>query len=225
MEQDSSSIDQNASQPIVVRSSMKESERNVATGSQHGNQTPSMPELPGPSKEKAVPRDRAEDAGHTPTSTRKAIEELLVFLRARELCEKEKAVPQDKAEDAGHTPTSTRKAIEELLVFLRARELRENGIQGNFHSSPQPGAGYFAYPYSNPTAMSDAAHGSHGTPTPEYKMPWVIATNVHHHHHHHYSAPSVSPPPIIYNNNIVKINNKNTSNGSDSSESGDDGED
>ena len=187
MEQDSSSIDQNASQPIVVRSSMKESERNVATGSQHGNQTPSMPELPGPSKEKAVPRDRAEDAGHT--------------------------------------PTSTRKAIEELLVFLRARELRENGIQGNFHSSPQPGAGYFAYPYSNPTAMSDAAHGSHGTPTPEYKMPWVIATNVHHHHHHHYSAPSVSPPPIIYNNNIVKINNKNTSNGSDSSESGDDGED
>ena len=170
----SSSADQNIAQPIVNRSSVEDSERNIATGSQHGNRTPSMRDLPEPSKEKAVPRD--------------------------------------KAEDAAHTPTLSRQAIEELLVLLRARELRENGVQGNFHSSPQYGAGYFAQPYSN----SDAAHIS--TITPEYKM---FAT----HHHYHYNAPNVSPPSININlNNINNGNMKNTniSNDSPSSESGDD---
>ena len=186
VEQVSSSVDQNASQFIVNRSSMEESERNVATGSYHGDRTPSKPELPEPSKEKVV--------------------------------------PEDKAEDVGRTPTSTRKAIKELLVFLRARELRENGIQGNVHSSPHPGAEYFPYPYSNPTAMSDVAHSSHGTSTSECKMPQMIATKVHHHHHYHYNVPNISTPPgpPIINKNIIRINNKNTSNGLNSSESGDD---
>jgi hypothetical protein len=124
---------------------------------------------------------------------------------------KETAVPEDKAEDVARTPTSTLQAIEELLL-LRARELRENGMQGNFHSSPQYGAGYFAQPYSN----SDPAHIS--TLTPEYKIPWMFVT----HHHYHYNAPNVFPPSIINNINTGNIDNNNISNHSRSSESGDD---
>jgi len=126
-------------------------------------------------------------------------------------------VPQDKAEGSS---TSTQQSIEELLamVLSRMQELRENNVQPNLNSSPQSGQ-YFAQPYSNPIPAVDAAHSPL---TPEYRLPWGFATNVHHHHHYYYNAPNVSPPPII-NKNIVKINNKNTSgNGSDSSESGDD---
>ena len=123
---------------------------------------------------------------------------------------KETAVSPDKVEDAARTPTSTMQAIEELLL-LRAQELRENGIQGNFHSSPQYGAGYFAQPYSN----SDPAHIS--TLAPEYKMPWMFVT----HHHYHYNAPNVPPPSVINNINTGNIDNNNISNHSRSSEPGD----
>jgi len=172
-----SSVDQNLAQRIVNGSSVEESECNIASGSQHGNRTPSMRDLPEHNKEKTV--------------------------------------PQDKAEDAARTPTSTRQAIEELLVLLRARELRENGVQGNFHSSPQYGAGYFAQPYSH----SDPAHIS--TLTPEYKTPCMFAAH-HVHQHYHYNAPNVSPPSIINNINTGNIDNNNISNNSCSSESGED---
>jgi len=132
---------------------------------------------------------------------------------------KEKAVRRDVAEDSEGASTSTRTSIEELLAMAlsRAQELRENNIQPNFRSSPQSGQ-YFAQPHGNPIPVSYMAHN---TLTPEYRIPWGFATNVHHHHHYYYNAPNVSPPPII-NKNIVKINNKNTSKGSDGYESGDD---
>jgi len=132
---------------------------------------------------------------------------------------KEKAAPQDIAEDSDGTSTSTQKSIEELLAMVSSRiqELRKNNVQPNSHSPPQSGQ-YFAQPHSHPIPVSGMAQS---TLTPEYRMPWIFATNVHHHLHYHYNAPNISPPPII-NKNIVKINNKNTSKGSDSSESGDD---
>ena len=55
-------------------------ERNIATGSQPGNRTLSMRDLPEPSKEDAVPQNETEDAD-TPTLTPQAIEELLVLSR------------------------------------------------------------------------------------------------------------------------------------------------
>ena len=163
-----SSVDQNVAQPIVNRSSVEASERNVASGSQHGNRTPSMHDFLEHNKENE----------HN----------------------KEKTVPQDKAEDGTRTPTLTPQAIEEFLVLLR-RELRENGVQGNSHSSLQYGAGYFAQPYS-----TDPAHIS--TLTPEYKMSWMFAT----HHHYHYNTPNVFPPSIINNINSGNMNNSNMDN-------------
>jgi hypothetical protein len=78
-----SSVDQNVAQPIVNRSSVEESERNFAPGSQHGNRTPSMRDLPESRRERAVPQDKAGNAARTPTSTRKSFElELLELLKA-----------------------------------------------------------------------------------------------------------------------------------------------
>jgi hypothetical protein len=78
-----SSVDQNVAQPIVYRSSVEESERNFSPGSQHGNRTPSMRDLPESRRERAVPQDKAGNAARTPTSTRKSFElELLELLKA-----------------------------------------------------------------------------------------------------------------------------------------------
>ena len=181
MEWSLSSADQNVAQPFVNRSSLEESERNIASDSQYGNRLPSIDDAADPSKEKAVPQDTAEDSDGTSTSTQTSIEELLA------------------------------------MALSRAQELRENNIQPNFRSSPQSGQ-YFAQPHNNPIPVSYMAHNAL---TPEYRLPWGFATNVHHHHHYYYNALNVSPPPII-NKNIVKINNKSTCEGCDSSESGDD---
>jgi len=170
------SADQNVAQPFVNRSSVEESERNIASDSQCRNRLPSIDDPVDPSKEKAVPLDKAEDSDGTSTSAQKSIDEILA------------------------------------IVLSRAQELRrENNVQPNFHSSPPDQ--YFARPHNNPIPVSDMAHN---TLTPEYRIPWASATNVHHHHHYYYNAPNVSPPPII-----VKIINRNTSKDSDSSESGD----
>jgi hypothetical protein len=90
VEQALSSVNQDVTQPNVNESFREKSEFNVPTDSQHANRIQStnrdLDEFSSKGKENAVPQDQTEDAALTPTSTRRAIEELLL-LRTRELRE------------------------------------------------------------------------------------------------------------------------------------------
>jgi len=91
MEWSLSSADQNVGQPFANRSLVEESERNIASDSQHRDRIPSIddPAELMISKENAMPQDKAEDSDGTSTSTQRSIEELLAMAlsRAQELRE------------------------------------------------------------------------------------------------------------------------------------------